>query len=275
MSEYESGKFSYYESSLMFHGSLMNIMGTRFDILIIGKSKTESEAVWYKIETQLKRLNHMLNRFNPSSEVSKINNNIFKHQRIHLSEEMWNILNNCKFYHQETFGLFDITLKDFGTIEFHEEDNSVFFSQTNTHIDFGGYGKGYALKSIKNILEDANIQECFVDFGNSSILGIGHHPHGDAWKVSIDNPFMPGQLVDEISLKDEALSVSGNTPSYTGHIISPRSGKPIEDRKLVSILSTDPLEVEVLSTVFMVATESEKEQLKNSFNILRVKEYSL
>jgi len=182
MNEFEDGKFSYYESSLMFHGSLMNIMGTRFDIIIMGKSKCESEAVWYKVESELKRLNRMLNRFDPASEVSNINRTI-AHQSIRVSDEMWQILNSCKRYHKETFGLFDITLKDFGTIQFHEQNKSVSFSQPGIHIDFGGYGKGYALKSIKRILEDATVHQCFVDFGNSSILGMGHHPlamHGQS-----------------------------------------------------------------------------------------------
>jgi hypothetical protein len=66
MNEFEDGEFIYYESSSMFHGSLLNIMGTRFDIIIIGKSKGESEAVWHKIESELKRLNRILNRFDPA-----------------------------------------------------------------------------------------------------------------------------------------------------------------------------------------------------------------
>jgi thiamine biosynthesis lipoprotein len=274
MNEFEDGKFSYYESSLMFHGSLRNIMGTRFDIIIIGKSKCESEAVWYKVESELKRLNRMLNRFDQASEVSKINRTI-AHQSIRVSDEMWEILNSCKRYHEETFGLFDITLKDFDTIQLHEQNKSVSFSQPGIHIDFGGYGKGYALKSIKRILEDATVHQCFVDFGNSSILGMGHHPYGDAWTVSIENPFVIGQTVVEIPLYGAALSVSGNTPSYSGHIVHPKLGNPETGRKLVSVLIHDPLDAEVLSTTFLIAGESEKKQLRNSFNILSVKEYNL
>ena len=73
MSDIVSSKFSYYDSSNLFHGSMMNIMGTRFDIVIIGKSKTDSESLWYNIEEELKRLNIMLNRFDDLSEISRIN----------------------------------------------------------------------------------------------------------------------------------------------------------------------------------------------------------
>jgi len=87
---------------------------------------------------------------------------------------------------------------------------------------------------------------------------MGHHPFGDAWTVSIENPFVTGQTVDEISLHDAALSVSGNTPSYSGHIVHPKSGKPEVEQKLVSVLIHDPLDAEVLSTTFLIASESEK-----------------
>jgi len=273
MSEFDAGNFCYYKSSMMSHASLMGIMGTRFDMVIIGKNKSESETVWFNIESELKRLNRLLNRFDPASEVSKINK-IADHQQIRVSDEMWQILNNCKFYHQETFGLFDITLKNFYAIQFHEHNKAVSFLRSDIHIDFGGYGKGYALKRIKGIVEDAAVHQCFVDFGNSSILGVGHHPFGDAWKVSIENPFDAGQTADEISLRDMALSVSGNTPSYSGHIVHPKSGSPETRRKLVSVLMDDPLDAEVLSTVFLIAAESEKEQLRKSFKIFDVKEYN-
>ena len=273
MNEFEKGTFTYCQTSLMSHASLMGIMGTRFDMIIIGKNKSESEAVWFKIESELKRLDRLLNRFDPASEVSNINN-IVEHQQIRVGDEMWQILNNCRFYHRETFGLFDITLKDFHAIRFHEHNKSVSFSQPDIHIDFGGYGKGYALKRIKGIMEDAAVHQCFVDFGNSSILGVGHHPFGDAWKVGIENPFDAGQTADEISLRDMALSVSGNTPSYSGHIVHPTSGSFEAGRKLVSVIMDDPLAAEVLSTVFLIAAESEKEQLKKRFKIFEVKEYN-
>ena len=74
MSEIDTGYFNYYERSLMFHGSLVNIMGTKFDIIIIGKTNNESEEIWIRIEQELKRLNFMMNRFDSANEISKINN---------------------------------------------------------------------------------------------------------------------------------------------------------------------------------------------------------
>ena len=274
MNELDTGSFTYYETSLMFHGSLMNIMGTRFDILLLGKNKEQAEAIWYKIESGLKQLHAVLNRFDETSETSRINRDA-PHQFVEVSDKMWHILNNCKYYYQKTSGLFDITLKDFSAIQLDEERKSVFFENTQTRIDFGGYGKGYALKKIKVILEESGIQHCLVDFGNSSILGMGHHPYGDAWEITIENPYNLGQLVDKIALKDKSLSISGNTPAYSGHIVSPGSGQPVEEHKIVSVIAKDPLDAEILSTAFMIANRKQREQIKKNFTIQTVKEYRL
>ena len=127
--------------------------------------------------------------------------------------------------------------------------------------------KGYALKKIKDILLETDIHQCFVDFGNSSILGLGHHPYGNSWKVGIKNPFVEGEIIDEIELRDESLSTSGNTSSYTKHIINPFSGEYNDERKLVCVVSRNPIEAEVLTTTLMIAPPDNKKTIINRFDI--------
>lgn len=264
----------YHDSSSLFHGSLTNIMGTRFDIIIIGKRKNDAERVWKKITEELRKLDGMLNRFDQESEVSQINLQAAEHP-VKVSNEMWAMLMDCRYYHLTTQGLFDITLKDFSKIVFNEDQQSVFFSFKGLHLDFGGYAKGYALDKIKTILAEADIHQCFVDFGNSSILALGHHPYGDCWKVSIKNPYVEGEPIDEIELRDESLSTSGNTSSYTKHIIDPFSGNYSEEQKLVCVVSRNPLAAEVLTTTLMIAAPDKKKAIIDQFDINKVTEYNL
>lgn len=265
---------TYYESSKMFHGSLQNIMGTRFDILIIDQNKLKSQEIWNDMVFELQRLDRIFNRFDSTSETSKINREAIL-EPVHVSPEMWTILKSCREYNIRTLGLFDITLDDFSKVLLDEREHTVIFLKKEMSLDFGGYAKGYALAKIKDLIHQAGVKHCFVDFGNSSILGMGHHPYGDAWKVSIENPYNPDEALDEISLRDEALSVSGNTPAYTGHIVRPASGETVKERKVVSITSKEPLEAEILSTAFMVATREEKKCLSGNFEIKNIIEYSL
>ncbi len=271
-----TGYSDYYDSSSMFHGFLPDIMGTRFDIVIIGKGKSETEEVWEKICSELRRLERMLNRFDKESEVTQINLRAAQHP-VKVSNEMWAILMDCRYYHLATSGLFDITLKDFSKVIFNESHRSVYFSLKDMHLDFGGYAKGYALNKLKNILLAADIRQCFADFGNSSILALGHHPYGTSWKVGIKNPFVEGEIMDEIELRDESMSSSGNTSSYTKHIINPLSGEYNEERKLVCAVSHNPVEAEVLTTTLMIADPDKKKAIINHFDINtdKIKEYNL
>lgn len=270
----QTGVFDYYESSSLFHGSLTNIMGTRFDIIIVGKRKAEGERVWKKITEELRKLDGMLNRFDLESEVSQINLQAAEHP-VKVSNEMWTILMDCQYYYRVTSGLFDVTLKDFSKIVFNEDQQSVFFSLKGLHLDFGGYAKGYALNKIKSILLESDIRQCFADFGNSSILALGHHPYGDCWKVSIKNPFVEDEIVAEATLRDASLSTSGNTSSYSKHIVDPLSGRYNEERKLVCVVSRNPIEAEVLTTTLMIAPDNKKKTIIEQFNTDNVTEYNL
>ena len=114
------------------------------------------------------------------------------------------------------------------------------------------------------ILRDGGVDCAFVDFGSSSILGIGRHPYGESWRVGLVNPYTR-MSIKEISLYDMAMSTSGNTPVYSGHIRNPFTDKVYEGRKLVNVVAEDPLDAEVLSTVLMIAGDKEKEALSKEF----------
>ena len=227
----------------MFHGFIPHVMGTRLDILMIHSNLPLLNMLWAHITDELERLDKMLNRFDATSEVSKLNSHT-QQDSVSVSAELEDILRSCQYYYEKTLHLFDITLNDFSQIQIHG-NHHISFSNFSVTLDFGGFAKGYALKKIQEILLRGNIENAFVDFGNSSIMGIGHHPYGDCWKVSLQNPYTQ-QTLDEFCLTDNTLSTSGNTEQYTGHIINPLTGIYNEQKKVTSILSDNPLDAEIL-----------------------------
>lgn len=263
---------TYDDSAELFHGALKNIMGTRLDVLVIGQTRWESFGIWNEIVPELRRLDTVFNRFDEASETSMINRNAAE-ETVRVSDEMWEILQSCKDYHARTLGLFDITLSDFSAVITDGDTRTVRFLNHDILLDFGGYAKGFALSRIKDILLKAEVKHAFVDFGNSSILAMGHHPYGESWKVSIQNPYQSDVIVAEASLKDQVLTISGNTPNYNNHIVRPDDGSAQQERKVVSVTSEDPLDGEVLSTVFMIANEEEKLKIKRNFKTQNIAEY--
>ena len=256
--------YNFYKSSSLFHGSLLGIMGTRFDMILVVGSLAKGIKVWEKLVAEMERLDQMLNKFSCDSEISQINLQAAR-TPVKVSQEMWLMLSKCKKYHQMTMGLFDITLKDYHLVSLDEKNRSISFSDTQISIDFGGFAKGYAIEKLKKILQDAGLTQFFINFGNSSVCGSGHHPHGDCWSVGVDNPFQTGQILGAVSLKDSCLSVSGNTPVHKNHIVHPLTGSFIDNKKIVCVTTSDAAVAEVLSTTLLLANEYEKPIIEKRF----------
>ncbi|MDE5622007.1 MAG: FAD:protein FMN transferase, partial [Alistipes sp.] len=90
------------------------------------------------------------------------------------------------------------------------------------------------------------------------------HPWGACWRVSLTNPWTGASLRD-FELRDRALSTSGNTPAYTGHIVDPTSGRRIDGRRMATVVAEDALDAEVLSTVLMIADAERRERILARF----------
>lgn len=239
----------YIAEERIFHGLVPHVMGTRLELIIVGVEEGLATALWDTLHDLVFRLDRVLNRFDPESDVSVVNmaDNPLE---MPMGEELAGIVGLALEYRDRTCGLFDITY-------------------AGGKLDFGGFGKGYFLKKCDEILRKADVTCAFVDFGNSSILGIGHHPYGEVWQVGVVDPYTR-RTVKTVNLRDSAMSTSGNAPSYSSHIQNPHTGELCEDRKLVCVISDNPLDAEVLSTVLMIAGPDEKDEILSNFPAVEI-----
>ena len=228
-------------------------MGTKLDFVILGLDCESAQQLWNAALSELGRLDGMLDRFKPSSEVSRINAspNPLEFPR---SREMETVLTLCSEYRSATGGLFDV--------------------RAGGEYDFGGFAKGYFLKKCLEMLRGASVRDAFINFGNSTILGLGRNPAGESWSVDLIDPYS-GLALDRIILEDGTLSTSGNTPGYSGHTINPHTGKGVEDRRLVTAVSADPLQAEVLSTALMAGGPGSLPMLSEAFPSASLRIHSL
>ncbi|MCQ2165742.1 MAG: FAD:protein FMN transferase [Bacteroidales bacterium] len=220
----------YIREQRLFHGMVPRVMGTKLELMTVGTEEDVARNTWDEICTDAEKLDSMLNRFSPESEVSKINA-MHGCDRLTLSSALLDIL---------------------------RLSIDCWYLQARTEAKLRRSGA-----------------ECaFVDFGNSAILAIGHHPFGDSWRVSLPNPYN-GAILDEFQIRDRALSTSGNTPGYTGHIVHPLTGKANVERKIVSVTDRSALDAEVLSTALMIADEGQRLRIGRSFPAAQIKTYHL
>jgi len=227
----------------LFQGSVSEVLGTEAKVQIAGLPEKKAYAVWSEITKDLSTLDKIFNRANPQSEVSILN---ASRVEMETSETMKEALNLCESYLIQTKGLFDVS---------KGEDKDV---------DFDGFIKGYALRRIAAILKAGKAKDAFINFEGSSMMAIGHHPYGDCWDFCLENPYTEDDIQD-FELRGECLSISGNTPDCSGHIINPLTHKVDESRRFSCVKAKDPLDAEILSMVLLIADEKQVKEMSYNF----------
>ena len=117
-----------------------------------------------------------------------------------------------------------------------------------------GFLKGYALETIRGILNEALIENALINMGNSSILALGNHPVGSGWKIN------------DILLHNECLTTSGNDSPNRRHIVSPQNGKLVEGVKQIAVVTTNGSIGEILSTSLFAADSEQRKALLAEFS---------
>ncbi|MFC1563655.1 FAD:protein FMN transferase [candidate division KSB1 bacterium] len=277
-------------------------MGTRFELVLIGISPEYSQKIYNLIEKEVLRIELKLTRFSHTSVISELNQNAGE-MPVSVDNEVIEIVELCKKYTDLTLGSFDITLlpltlfwqiktadqnmqeweynekiseilkiTGMSNVDIDPSNNTIFLRYPGMGIDLGGFGKGYALERVRKILVSNAIENAFISFGESSVLGLGHHPYGDSWKVGIQNLFDVNKSAYTFSIIDSALSTSGisgpiNQRCFSGksHIIDIDTGRPVKNLETVSVKSYSPVKAEVLSTALFAADSKKRKKILKNF----------
>lgn len=172
---------------------------------------------------EIKRLDQLFSRFNPNSEISRLNAG----ERIKLSPETKEILSISDKFKRLTSGAFDV--------------------KYSGKIDLGAIGKGYAVESARRLLLKSGAKGGIIDM-HSSIAVFGPK----TWKIGIQHPRKKDKLMGMVELKDgQSLSTSGDYERGL-HIIDPKTGEPAETCWSVIVIGTDAAETDALSTAVYV-----------------------
>ncbi len=126
-------------------------------------------------------------------------------------------------------------------------------------LDFGGFGKEYAVDYVAQIARQHGIKDALIDFGRDIVAmgGNGVHPF---WHVGIEDGIEPGKCWGGMAVSDHAVSASGDGIRHFthggvryGHILDPRSGWPVSNgMRAVTVVAPSCLEAGIYSTAVFV-----------------------
>lgn len=135
----------------------------------------------------------------------------------------------------------------------------VFLPERGMALDFGGFGKEYAVDFVAQIALNHGVTRALVDFGHD-LRALAAPPDRPAWHIGLEDPKMPGTSSRSIGVVGRGVASSGDYircfvagGKRYGHIIDPRTGAPVANQCLqATVIASTCLQAGVLSTTAFV-----------------------
>ena len=262
-------------------------MGTRIVVELWSDDHAAGESAIDAVMRQMRHIDATMSTYKPDSEISLVNARAAR-GRVHISKELFGLLETALNYSRITDGAFDITYASVGFMyDFRarhrptEEQiaaalpavnyrhvlldraaRTVRFSQPGVRIDLGGIAKGYAVDRGIEILQQRGIHHALVSAGGDSRI-IGDR-FGKPWIVGIRHPDRKDEVIARLPLVDTAISTSGDYERYFDengvryhHIIDPRTGHSASAVRSATVLAPTATRTDGLSkTAFVLGAEA-------------------
>lgn len=136
------------------------------------------------------------------------------------------------------------------------ETDKIAFERPGMGITLNGIAQGYITDRIADILKRADFRNILVDLGE--FRGVGAHPSGQPWRVSIASPGDDGGTQRELQVVDQAVATSAplGTPFEASgkahHLLDPRTGRCANLYRSVTVTAPRATAADGFSTAFAV-----------------------
>ena len=230
-------------------------MATRFEMWLCGDDPEHMQSVAFQAWAEVDRLEMMMSMHDGRAEIARINREACE-RPVRIEVELFNILLDAQAWTRSTHGYFNVCCcttpgSNASDVPFmlDEEKRTVQLPDGASYLDLGGYGKGYALERIRDLLTIYNINSAFVHGGTSSVLATGMQETGAPWVVEI-----PGLNGTTYPLMNQGFSYSATTGGrdvLQAAIYNPHTHQAIPHESACWVISPDALKAEVLTTTLL------------------------
>lgn len=260
-------------------------MGTVMTHKAFGPRAQESlEAV----RTEVARIERLLSRFLPASDVSRVNGwaGIRSEQ---VSAETYDVLSEAVDFSRDFPRCFDVTIQPLVTLWSRAKESSTEpdassirrilplvnyrdlmldpwemtagLAHAGQSLDLGGIGKGAAGDRIVELYQEYGISSAYSNLGGN-VVTVGNRPDGRPWQIGIQHPRLEHGLIGAVSVTNETVVTSGDYQRFFTdgqgnrhhHILDPTTGYPAQSGLIsVTIVAGRSSVADPLSTIVFVA----------------------
>ncbi|MEJ2702262.1 MAG: FAD:protein FMN transferase [Sedimentisphaerales bacterium] len=257
-------------------------MATTFELIIIHDDERYARQAATAAFEEVDRLEGQLSRFIENSDISRINN-LPVDRPLVLGLDAFECLRMSVKMYAETNGAFDVTIGSLlkcwrdedgdprtpsgeelnfarlhtgsNLLQLDEREHTVRLAASPVLVDLGGIGKGYAVDRVAELLRQWSIETVLISGGYSSVLALEAPSGTDGWFLTLSDPLDHRRILARPHLRNGALGGSGVQKG--GHIISPRTGRPVQGKRAAWSAAPDATTADALSTAFMIMESEE------------------
>lgn len=263
----------------------MKLMGSRFDITIVGETESKAQKNIQEAVAEITRIEKIISSWDENSETSEINRNAGT-KPVKVCPELFGLIQRAIKISEITDGAFDISYASMdkvwkfdGSMKFpptpeqiaasiakvgyknivlDAQNSTVFLKIEGMKIGFGALGKGYAADKAKALMQ---MNKVFAGVINASgdLTTWGRQATGEKWIVGISNPLDREKVFSWLPLDESSIATSGNYEKYVvfngekhSHIIDPRTGYPSKGISSVSVFSKSAELCDALATAVFI-----------------------
>jgi thiamine biosynthesis lipoprotein len=252
-------------------------MATVFEVVTAHADRKYAEQAAHEAFTQVDRLEQDLSRYIANSDISRING-AGRGRAVIVGVDTFACLRECARLTNATAGAFDISvgplLRHWGKygdaaqrpggaalaaarasvgmehVLLDEARHAVVLARSGMSLDLGGYGKGFAVDRMAEVLQDWGVESALLHGGSSSALALEPPPGEEGWRVTLRHPLHLDRVLGRFDLRRQAINGSGVRRGQ--HIIDPRVGLPVETIRAAWSLTANAAAGDALSTAFMI-----------------------
>jgi len=245
-----------------------------------------AQAALQAVTHEARRLEQLLSRFVPDSDVAAINRTAGMARQT-VSTETLAVLTQAQALSALCGGAFDITvaplvdlwdvqhatappaaarirraaaLVDYRDLTLCQNTFEAMLRRPGQALDLGGIGKGYASDAFMRLLMSMGITSAYANLGGN-VSTLGARPDGAPWRVGIRHPRGDG-LLCAVEMIGQAVVTSGDYERFFidrrgkryHHILDPRAGRPAA-KGLISatVVAPEAMAADALSTALLAS----------------------
>jgi len=263
------------------HRVTFRAMAAENEVQLHAASESEARTLAQLAINEVQRIEAKYSRYRPESVVSRINA-AAGGAPVEIDDETQALLNYADAVYRQSGGLFDATSGvlrrawrfDSGRVPSDDElaaivplvgwprvnrgGRHVRLPQAGMELDFGGFGKEYAVDRALAALASRGVKSAMVNLAGDLAI-VGPHPDGEPWALGIRHPRREDAVVATLPVTSGAIATSGDYERFMEvegvrhcHVLDPRTGRSARGFQSVTVHATSCLVAGSATTVAML-----------------------